>query len=133
MDKTRYISLLERYCAPVFLRPRCFVPTYEQFTEDGRLEPLVMNYFEEYLGQFPAQVFDKINENFIRCSFFELMSRYLSQCYTFVLEMNLLSGRADLVMTGVPGTIFHNDCRVLEFKYFKAKDAGRIAPHGNIL
>lgn len=106
---------------------RRFVPAYEQFTEDGRLEPLVMNYFEEYLGQFPAQVFDKINENFIRCSFFELMSRYLSQCYTFALEMNLPSGRADLVMTGVPGTTFHNDCRVLEFKYFKAKDAGKIA------
>ena len=106
---------------------RRFVPAYEQFTEDGRFEPLVMNYFEEYLGQFPAQVFDKINENFIRCSFYELMSRYLSQCYTFALEMNLPSGRADLVMTGVPGTTCHNDCRVVEFKYFKAKEAGTIS------
>ena len=106
---------------------RRFVPAYEQFTEDGRFEPLVMNYFEEYLGQFPAQVFDKINENFIRCSFYELLSRYLSQCYTFALEMNLPSGRADLVLTGVPGTTFHNDCRVVEFKYFKAKDAGKVS------
>ena len=46
-----------------------YVPTYERFTEDRRFEPLVQNYFEQYLGQFPAQVFDKINENFIRCSF----------------------------------------------------------------
>ena len=102
---------------------RRFAPAYERFTKDGRFEPLVMNYFEEYLGQFPAQVFDKINENFIRCSFYELMSRYLSQCYTFALEMNLPSGRADLVLTGIPGTGFHNDCRVVEFKYFKSKDA----------
>ena len=105
---------------------RRFVPAYEQFTEDGRFETLVMNYFEEYLGQFPAQVFDKINENFIRCSFYELLSRYLSQCYTFALEMNLPSGRADLVLTGVPGTTFHNDCRVVEVKYFKSKDATAV-------
>lgn len=106
---------------------RRFAPAYEKFTADRRFEPLVMNYFSEYLGQFPAQVFDKINDNFIRCSFYELMSRYLSQCYTFALEMNLPSGRADLVLTGAPGTAFHNDCRVVEFKYFKAKDAGKVS------
>lgn len=106
---------------------RRFAPAYERFTKDGCFEPLVMNYFEEYLGQFPAQVFDKVNENFIRCSFYELMSRYLSQCYTFALEMNLPSGRADLVLTGIPGTSFHNDCRVVEFKYFKSKDATSVS------
>lgn len=45
------------------------------------------------LGQFPAQVFDKINENFIRCSFYELVSRYLSSCYTFAIEQNNSAGR----------------------------------------
>ena len=91
-----------------------------------RFEPLVQNYFEQYLGQFPAQVFDKINENFIRCSFYEVLSRYLSNCYTFAVEQNLPSGRADLVLTGISGTAFHNDCRVVEFKYFKAKDATMV-------
>ena len=105
---------------------RRFAPVYERFTEDRRFEPLVENYFKEYLGQFPAQVFDKINENFIRCSFFELMSRYMSQCYTFAVEMNLPSGRADLVLTGVPGTDFHNDCRVVEIKYFRSKEAATV-------
>lgn len=105
---------------------RRFVPVYERFMDDRQLEPLVINYFDEYLGQFPAQVFDKVNENFIRCSFFEVCSRYLSNCYTFSLEQNLPSGRSDLVMTGIPGTTFHNDCRVVEFKYFKAKDAGEV-------
>ena len=42
------------------------------------------------------------------------------------MEMNLPSGRADLVLTGIPGTTFHNDCRVIEFKYFKAKDAAQV-------
>ena len=110
---------------------RRFVPAYEHYVYgDRRLEPLVMNYFTEYLGQFPAQVFDKLNENFIRCSFYEVLSRYLSNCYTFGMEPNLPSGRADLVLTGIPGTAFHNDCRMLEFKYFKAKDAALVEALG---
>lgn len=105
---------------------RKFVPAYEAFVRDRELEPLFHNYVKEYLGQLPAQAFDKMNENFIRCSFFELLSRYLSNCYTFAIEQNLPSGRADLVLTGIPGTSFHNDCRIIEFKYFKSKDAGIV-------
>ena len=103
-----------------------YARAYQRFTQDRKFEPLMKNYFKEYLNLFPAQVFDKINENFIRCSFYELMSRYLSQCFTFALEMNLPSGRADFVMTGIPGLDFHNDCRVVEFKYYKAKDVGMV-------
>lgn len=105
---------------------RRFVPAYRKYMVHRKLEPLFENYFKEYLGQFPAQVFDKVNENFIRCSFYEVLSRYLSFCYTFGVEQDLPSGRADLVLTGIPGTAFHNDCRVVEFKYFKAKDAAQI-------
>ena len=35
---------------------------------------------------------------FLAVSFFELLSRYLSNCYTFAIEQNLPSGRADLVL-----------------------------------
>lgn len=104
-----------------------YVPAYEQFTKDRQLEPLIFNYFEQYLGQFPAQVFDKVNENFIRCSFFELCSRYLSDCYTFALEQNHPAGRSDLEMNGIPGTDFHNDCRLIEFNYFKAGESKKVA------
>jgi hypothetical protein len=102
------------------------IPYYRTFSNDRVFEPLILSYFKEYLGLFPAQVFDKINENFIRCSFFEVCSRYLSDSYTFAIEPNLPSGRPDLVLNGVPGTSFHNDCRVVEFKYFKAKEAKRV-------
>ncbi|MDR0895211.1 MAG: PD-(D/E)XK nuclease domain-containing protein, partial [Prevotellaceae bacterium] len=105
---------------------RKYVPAYRLFRENRLLEPLIENYFKEYLGQFPGQAFDKINENFIRCSFFELCSRYLSNSYTFALEPNLPSGRADLVLIGRPGTSFHNDCRVVEFKYFKSREAKTV-------
>ncbi|MDC7136568.1 AAA family ATPase [Bacteroides zhangwenhongii] len=103
-----------------------YVPVYELYDSNRSLEPLVQNYFEQYLGQFPAQVFDKINENFIRCSFYELVSRYLSSCYTFAIEQNNPVGRSDFEMTGIPGTDYYTDDRVVEFKYYHAKEADRI-------
>ena len=103
-----------------------YVPVYRKYDADRRLEPLVQNYFEQYLGQFPAQVFDKINENFIRCSFYELVSRYLSSCYTFAIEQNNSAGRSDFEMTGIPGTDYYTDDRVVEFKYYRGKDAERM-------
>ena len=103
-----------------------YVPVYELYDSNRSLEPLVQNYFEQYLGQFPAQVFDKINENFIRCSFYELVSRYLSSCYTFAIEQNNSVGRSDFEMTGIPGTDYYTDDRVVEFKYYRAKDAERM-------
>ena len=103
-----------------------YAPVYERFTQERDFESLVRNYFEQYLGQFPAQVFDKINENFIRCSFFELVSRYLSSCYTFAIEQNNSEGRADFEMTGIPGTDYYTDDRLVEFKYYKAKEAEKM-------
>jgi hypothetical protein len=98
------------------------MPAYQAFLKNQALEPLVQSFFEEYIRILPAQVFDKINENFVRCAFFWLWSDYLGDSYSFAIESNYPSGRPDLVMKGLPGTSFHNDCRVVEFKYFKAKD-----------
>lgn len=103
-----------------------YAPIYERYTSERRLESLIENYFDQYLGQFTAQVFDKINENFIRCSFFELVSRYLSKCYTFAIEQNNSKGRADFEMTGIPGTDYYTDDRLVEFKYYKAQDAKKV-------
>ncbi|BDW79923.1 hypothetical protein BFINE_57180 [Bacteroides finegoldii DSM 17565] len=82
--------------------------------------------FRAISGTIPAQVFDKINENFIRCSFYELVSRYLSHCYTFAIEQNNSVGRSDFEMTGIPGTDYYTDDRVVEFKYYRSKDADRM-------
>lgn len=103
-----------------------YVPTFRKYDADRRFELLVQNYIEQYLSQFPAQVFDKINENFIRCSFYELVSRYLSNCYTFAIEQNNSVGRSDFEMTGIPGTDYYKDDRVIEFKYFKAREAEKV-------
>ena len=31
-----------------------------------------------------------------------------------------------LVMTGIPGTDFHNDCHIIKFKYFKSKEVTEV-------
>lgn len=86
------------------------------------------NFTNQLLTGYKDPLYECVTtgESFLRCSFYEMLSRYLSQCYTFAVEQNLPSGRADLVLTGIPGTAFHNDCRVVEFKYFKAKDAAVV-------
>ena len=55
-----------------------------------------------------------------------MVSRYLSSCYTFAIEQNNLEGRADFEMTGIPGTDYYTDDRLVEFKYYKAKEAEKM-------
>lgn len=55
-----------------------------------------------------------------------LCNRYLSSDYLFALEQNYPSGRADWEITGRPGTAYHKNKQIVEFKYFPAKESKRI-------
>ena len=103
-----------------------YIGFFEQFTKDHSVKTLFAGYYRVYLGQFPAQSFDKMNENFIRNTFYELCNRYLSSEYLFALEQNYPSGRADWEITGRPGTPYHKNKQIVEFKYFPSKDAKHI-------
>jgi len=94
---------------------------FEQFLIDLDLGKLFTGYWEIYVGQLPAQIFDKINENFFRTTFFELCSRYLAHSFTFGVEVNHLSGRSDWEMLGKPDSAYANQKFVMEFKYAPAK------------
>ena len=48
-----------------------------------------------YVGQIPAQAFDKVNENFFRTTFYELCTRYLAPDFMFAIEVNHPSGQSD--------------------------------------
>ena len=106
---------------------------FEQFAKDGDLERLFGGYYSTYLGMFPAQAWDKINENFIRCTFYELCVRYHSWDFTFSMEVNYPSGRSDWEMTGKYHTKYKDTKTIIEFKYVPAKDADKVlsmkAPH----
>ena len=45
------------------------------------------------------------------------------QLYTFAIEQNNSVGCSNFEMTGIPGTNYYKDDRLVEFKYFKAKEA----------
>ena len=84
---------------------------------------LFAGYWEVYVGQLPAQLFDNMNENFFRTTFFELCSRYLARDFTFGVEINHPSGRSDWEMLGKPDSSYANTKFLLEFKYTSMKDA----------
>ena len=93
---------------------------------DLNMEKVFGGFYEIYLGQFPAQAWDKINENFIRCTFYELCTRYLSRYFTFSMEVNYPSGRSDWEMTGKYHTKYKDTKSIIEFKYVSAKEAGKV-------
>jgi len=99
-----------------------YTPYFEQFLTDLDLEKLFAGYWEVYVGQLPVQLFDKMNENFFRTTFFELCTRYLSQYFTFGVEVNHPSGRSDWEMLGKPDSAFANRKFLLEFKYAPMTD-----------
>jgi hypothetical protein len=101
---------------------RGYVPYFEQFLADLDLEKLFAGYWEVYVGQLPAQLFDKMNENFFRTTFFELCSRYLSRDFTFGVEVNHPSGRSDWEMQGKPDSPYAECKFLLEFKYTPVKE-----------
>ena len=69
-----------------------------------------------------------LNENFIRCTFYELCTRYLSRYFIFSMEVNYPSGRSDWEMTGKYHTKYKDTKTIIEFKYAPAttKEADKI-------
>ena len=98
---------------------------FEQFLKDMDLIQLFSGYWKTYIGQIPAQAFDKVNENFIRTTFFELCSRYISRYFTFGIEVNHPSGRSDWEMLGKFHTQYANQMWLIEFKYFTRSDSSK--------
>ena len=99
---------------------------FEQFLRDHDLEVLFGGYWEHYIGQFPAQSFDKVNENFIRSTFYELCTRFLSPDFVFAIEVNRPTGRSDWEAIGRPHTQFEDQALLIEFKHFSRDEGERL-------
>ena len=110
---SEYYNELLRY--PVSLG---YTECFRHFVRTLDLEKLFAGYWEVYISQLPAQIFDKMNENFFRTTFFELCTRHLSHLFTFAIEANRPSGRSDWELQGKPGTEYAKLHYVMEFKYW---------------
>ncbi len=94
-----------------------------QFRKDLDINALFAGYWEIYIGQFPAQMFEKANENFFRSTFYELCRRHLSSDFVFEIEVNQHGGRTDLEFLGKHTTQYKDMKYLVEFKHFKNDDA----------
>jgi hypothetical protein len=88
------------------------------FLNTLNLHQLFADYWELYVSQLPEAIFQQVNENFYRTTFFELCSRYLSKWFTFNVERSYPQGRSDLEFVGKFHEKFAGVRMVIEFKYF---------------
>ncbi len=75
-------------------------------------------YWDLYVSQLPEAIFQQVNENFYRTTFFELCRQHLSGYFTFALEKSYAAGRTDLEFIGKYHTRFAGLRYLLEFKYY---------------
>jgi hypothetical protein len=95
------------------------------FLKDHDWKALFAGYWDRYVGQIPAQAFDKANENFFRTTFYEICQRYLGGHLNFAIEVNRSKGRSDFEAHGKPGGAFEGQAWVAEFKHFSKEQAKR--------
>ena len=103
-----------------------YTPIFKQYLIDQDFSQVFAGYWKTYVGQIPAQAFDKANENFFRTTFFEICTRYLARKFIFSIEVNYPSGRADFEAIGRPGTAFADKGILAEFKHFSMAESKRI-------
>ncbi|MCP4150998.1 MAG: AAA family ATPase, partial [bacterium] len=88
------------------------------FIKSPDIPALFAGYWELYLSQLPEAIFQQVNENFYRTTFFELCRQHLSSYFTFALEKSYAGGRTDLEFIGKYHTQFAGLRFLLEFKYY---------------
>jgi hypothetical protein len=99
---------------------------FRRFLSDGDWSALFAGYWDHYVGQIPAQAFDKANEHFFRTTFYELCTRYLRPEFHLAIEVNHHHGRADWQAVGRAGSPFAGRGAVIEFKHFTRSEGTRL-------
>ena len=88
------------------------------FINRPNLEHLFAGYWQEYVSQLPEVIFQQMNENFYRTTFYELCSRHLSRWFSWHLERSYPKGKSDLEFVGKYNERFANLRWAIEFKYY---------------
>jgi hypothetical protein len=118
---TEYFNELERIEVSMG-----YTDMFRQFLKDRDWSALFAGYWKQYVGQIPAQAFDKANENLFRTTFYELCTRYLSPDFMFAIEVNHPGGRSDWEAIGRAGTPFENCAALIEFKHYPKDKAAKL-------
>ncbi|MGD9972692.1 MAG: AAA family ATPase [Desulfatirhabdiaceae bacterium] len=98
----------------------------ESFVMNPDIESLFAGYWREYVSQLPEAIFQQVNENFYRTTFYELCSRYLSTWFSFTVENSYPRGKSDLEFMGKFKEKFAGMRWVIEFKYYSNAELDRM-------
>lgn len=98
----------------------------QAFSDHPALEPLFAGYWREYVSQLPEAVFQQVNENFYRTTFYELCRRYLSRWFVWHVERSYPSGRSDLEFVGKFNECYAGLRWVIEFKYYSNTELKKL-------
>ena len=90
----------------------------ETFIMQPDIESLFAGYWREYVSQLPEAIFQQVNDNFYRTTFYELCSRYLSSWLAFTVESSYPQGKSNLEFIGKFHEKFAGRRWVIEFKYY---------------
>ena len=90
----------------------------QQFVNQPNLEELFAGYWQTYISQLPEAIFQQVNENFYRTTFFEICRRFLSTWFTWNVERSYPQGKSDLEFVGKFHERFAGLRWVIEFKYY---------------
>ncbi|MCI5140164.1 MAG: AAA family ATPase [Candidatus Electrothrix sp. ATG1] len=90
----------------------------QSFVNKPDLEQLFAGYWREYVSQLPEAIFQQVNENFYRTTFYELCCRFLSRWFVWHVERSYPQGRSDLEFVGKYDEKYAGLRWVVEFKYF---------------
>ena len=98
------------------------------FINQPDIPKLFAGYWELYVSQLPESIFQQVNENFYRTTFFDLCRQHLSRYFTWALEKSYATGRTDLEFIGKYHTQFAGLRFMLEFKYYSNARLNKISP-----
>ena len=93
----------------------------QKFLHQPDLAALFACYWQEYILQLPEAVFNKMNENFYRTTFYQICTQHFSDCFTWNLERSYPKGKSDLEFMGKHHTKFAGMRWVIEFKYYSKR------------
>jgi Predicted AAA-ATPase/PD-(D/E)XK nuclease superfamily len=103
-----------------------FAEIMESFVMQPDIESLFAGYWWEYVSQLPEAIFQQVNENFYRTTFYELCCRYLSSWLAFTVESSYPQGKSDLEFIGKFHEKFAGRRWVIEFKYYANADLTKM-------
>ena len=95
-----------------------FAGIYSHFARTADLPHLFAGYWKHYISQLPEAIFQKVNENFYRTTFYFLCTQNLSDLFTWNVERSYPQGKTDLEFVGKFHNIFAKLRYVIEFKYY---------------